>query len=114
MSIDRTRRKMETRAMKLLPTLASLIFVAAIAAEAQAQVQLDVAKITCNQFALYKITDPRNIAIWLSGYYQGKRDDTVIDTQALITNADKLRDYCIQHPNALVFQASPQFLAPAR
>jgi hypothetical protein len=100
--------------MKLTPILATLVVIAAGTADAQAQVQLDIAKVTCNQFALYKITDPRNIAIWLSGYYQGKRDDTVIDTQALIKNADKLRDYCIQHPNALVFQASPQFLAPAR
>jgi acid stress chaperone HdeB len=35
---------------------------------ASAQVTVDVAKITCDQFTLYKITDPQNIAIWLSGY----------------------------------------------
>jgi hypothetical protein len=50
---------------------------------AQAQVSVDVSKITCEQFILFKVTDPRYIAIWLSGYYNGKRDNTVIDTQAM-------------------------------
>jgi acid stress chaperone HdeB len=33
-----------------------------------AQVSLDVSKITCDQFSRYTITDPKNIALWLSGY----------------------------------------------
>jgi len=65
---------------------------------AQAQVSIDVAKITCDQFAAYRITDPHNIAIWLSGYYNGKRDNTVIDTQVLNENYTKLRDICITNP----------------
>jgi acid stress chaperone HdeB len=79
---------------------------------AQAQVQLDMAKVTCIQFATYKITDPRNLAIWLSGYYQGKRNSTTIDTQALIASADKLRDFCILNPSEPVLRASEKFLAP--
>jgi hypothetical protein len=39
---------------------------------AGAQVTIDVAKITCDQFTLYKVTDPQNIAMWLSGYYHGR------------------------------------------
>ena len=47
--------------MKLLlvgPLLAMLV-----ALPAQAQVTIDVAKITCEQYILYKVTDPRNIAM---------------------------------------------------
>jgi hypothetical protein len=44
-----------------------------------AEVTLDVSKITCKQFALHEVTKPRSVAIWLSGYYAGKRDVTTID-----------------------------------
>src|SRR5262249_54423380 len=42
---------------------------------ARAQVMVDVSKITCDQFATYKITNPEYIAIWLGGYYHGTRGD---------------------------------------
>jgi hypothetical protein len=74
-------------------------------AQSRAQVTLDVSKITCNQFAAYKITNPRNIAIWLSGYYNGKRDNTIIDMQELMEDTQKLQDYCILHPETPVMQA---------
>jgi hypothetical protein len=74
-------------------------------APGHAQVTLDVAKVTCNQFAAYKITNPRNIAIWLSGYYNGKRENTIIDMQELMENTEKLQDYCILHPETRVMQA---------
>jgi len=52
-----------------------------------------------------KITNPRNIAIWLSGYYNGKRDNTIIDMQELMEDTQKLQDYCILHPETPVMQA---------
>ncbi len=61
---------------------------------AGAQVRIDVAKITCDQFTLYKVTDPQNIAIWLSGYYHGRRNDTTVDTLELAAYQQKVKDYC--------------------
>jgi acid stress chaperone HdeB len=72
---------------------------------AQAQVMLDVSKITCEQYYGYKITNPQNIAIWVNGYYHGKRGDVTLDTQGLIANGRKLRDYCRRNPQTLVMQA---------
>jgi len=72
---------------------------------ARAQVTLDVSKITCDQFTGYKITNPDNIAMWLSGYYNGKRGNTILDTQGLAANSKKLRDYCIQNPQIPVMRA---------
>ena len=40
-----------------------------------AQVEVDVAKIDCHQFATYKVANPDRIAIWLDGYFHGKRGD---------------------------------------
>ena len=70
-----------------------------------AQTTIDVAKITCEQFVLMKVADPDHIAIWLSGYYHGKRGDTTLETQTLIANAKKVRDYCFRNPKALVMDA---------
>src|SRR5262245_23106096 len=88
--------------------VSGLLFVigAATTAHAQrAQVTVDVAKITCDQFTSYRIATPRDIAIWLSGYYNGKRGNTVLDTEGLDSDTAKLRDYCLRNPQVPVMQA---------
>jgi len=72
------------------------------ASSARAQVTLDVSKITCDQYTGYKVTNPQNIAIWVSGYYHGKRGSTTLDTQGLVANARKLQTYCGRNPQTLV------------
>src|SRR5262245_52207297 len=91
----------------------SMLVTLAAVATARAQVTVDVSKITCDQFTGFKVTDPRDIAIWLSGYYSGKRGSTIIDTQALKANERKLQDYCIRNPQVLVMQAVETVLGPA-
>jgi len=56
------------------------LMLCAITAVGHAQVTIDVAKITCNQFATYKIADPENIALWLSGYHNGKHGVNLEDS----------------------------------
>jgi len=72
---------------------------------AQAQVTLDVSKVTCEQFSGYKITNPDNIALWLSGFYSGKRNNTIVDMQGLVENSKKILTYCIRNPQTPVMQA---------
>jgi acid stress chaperone HdeB len=81
---------------------------------AQAQVTLEVSKITCEQYNAYRITNPQNIAIWVNGYYHGKRGDVTLDTQRLVENARKLRDYCRRNPQTLVMQAVETLFAKER
>jgi acid stress chaperone HdeB len=93
----------------------ALCLIAAAASEpAQAQVMLDVSKITCDQWAGYKITNPQNIALWLSGYYNGKRSNTVIDTQGLAAETQKLRDFCITNPQMPVMQAAEKAIGAGK
>ncbi len=70
-----------------------------------AQVTIDVATISCNQFATYKISHPDRIAIWMDGYFHGKRGDLTVDIQELDENADKLQQYCLKNPDVLLLQA---------
>ena len=81
---------------------------------AQAQVTMDVSKITCDQFLLFKVADPQHIAIWIHGYYSGKRDNTVVDVQKLKDNADKLRDWCRSNINMTVMKGVETLFVPAR
>jgi hypothetical protein len=81
---------------------------------AQAQVTLEVSKITCEQYNAYKITNPQNIAIWVNGYYHGKRGDVTLDTQRLVENARKLRDYCRRNRETLVLEAVETLFAKDR
>ena len=73
--------------------------------DAEAQVVVDVSKITCDQFATYKIENPEYIAIWLSGYYHGTRGDMKVDIQTLSADAKKVEVYCLSKPDVLLVQA---------
>ncbi len=75
------------------------------ATAAPAQVTIDVAQITCRQFLLDKVAPTKSIALWLSGYYNGKRGNTVIDAGAMERNADKVQDYCRLNLDITVMQA---------
>jgi len=92
--------------------VAGLVVAACLATGAQAQVTVDVAKITCEQFAFSKIAPVRSIALWLSGYYGGKRGDATIDLQAFEENAGRVERFCKEQKNFKlpVMQAVEQVL----
>ena len=91
-----------------------LTMAAAAIQPAHAQVMLDLSKVTCDQWAGYKITNPQNIALWLSGYYNGKRGNTVLDTQGLAAETQKVRDFCITNPQMPVMQAVEKVIGGAK
>src|SRR4051794_7906541 len=99
---------------KSKPTWAGLVLALLAVPTAQAQVSVDVAKITCEQFVLWKVTDPDKIAIWLSGYHNGKRGNTVIDTKSLEENSKKLTEYCRSNFKVTVMQAVETLLAASK
>src|SRR3954454_12595880 len=100
----------------IMTKLFAMAFFILIAASipVNAQVTLDLAKGTCAQWSGYKITNPQNIALWLSGYYNGKRGNTVIDTQDLTAENQKLRDFCITNPQMPVMQAVEKLMGAAK
>ena len=69
----------------------------AVTSAAPAQVMLDLNKVTCDQFIKYKVADPKLITVWLSGYFHGKRGDTMVDTQRLNADADAVEKYCFEN-----------------
>jgi hypothetical protein len=80
---------------------------------AEAQVTIEVAKITCRQFVGGEIGEPRTVAAWLSGYYHGKKNSTSVDKQGFEDNLSKLMNFCRNGDNGkiLVMRAIEQILA---
>jgi hypothetical protein len=71
--------------------LATLTIVVAAQA-AQAQVTVDVSKITCEQFNVLQKAD--SVAVWLSGYYHGQRNAAVLDVNKFQDNVSNFRAAC--------------------
>ena len=72
---------------------------------ALAQVTIDMSKITCDQFLGYKIINPNDIAMWLSGYYNAQRSNTIIDSETLAAQKRDLQDYCLRNLQVPIMQA---------
>lgn len=82
-----------------LPRLLVAIFIALLATSARAQVTVDVAKITCEQFLNFSVTDPKDISIWLSGYFHGQRGSTIVEPQTFKENFAKINSTCFVKTN---------------
>jgi acid stress chaperone HdeB len=100
--------------MTLKELASAALFGVLVSSGAQSQVMIDVSKITCDQLTLYKITDPENIALWLSGYYEGKRNSTLVDIQRLNADTEKIKTFCRMNPNVTVMQAIDRVLGPLK
>ena len=86
-----------------------------VVSTAQAQTTIDVAKITCKQFILRQVADTDNIAIWLSGYYHGKRNSTTIDVELLKDQAKRINNYCLyKDQGGTLMEAVEKVLSPGR
>jgi len=105
-----------TRSVKAMLVILAVTFAFALepAPVAQAEVTLDVSKLTCEQFLGYKLTTSEKIATWLSGYHNGKRGNTSLGVHGLIANAKKLRSYCTRNSQTLVMDAVETVLGKAQ
>ena len=76
--------------------------------QARAQMTVDVAKITCRQYLFDRNFSPRApmIANWLSGYFNGQKNNTVVDLGAMAKNKDKVEDYCRMNQDVTLVEAA--------
>jgi acid stress chaperone HdeB len=81
--------------MMIKGAVSGLVPAMLVATLAQGQTTIDVAKISCDQFVLTTVASPDYIAVWLSGYYHGKRNSTVIDVEQLKNYAQSVKSYCL-------------------
>jgi hypothetical protein len=82
------------------------------ASDAKAQMTVDVAKITCRQYLFDRNISPRApmIASWLSGYFNGQKNNTVVDLGAMAQNKDKVEDFCRMNQDVTLVEAAKSAL----
>jgi len=85
--------------------LTSVLFVFAFVPAPRAQVTVDVSKITCDQILMEKPVPAKYVVLWLSGYYNGKRNNTIIEPEAMDQNEQKVDFYCNFHREMTVMDA---------
>jgi hypothetical protein len=94
----------ETVKLRLL--LTSALFLFAQVPTMQAQETLDLAKITCEQFMMEKLAwTSRDVVLFLAGYYNGKRNNTIIEPQTIIKEEERVNSYCYKHGDTTVMDA---------
>jgi hypothetical protein len=72
----------------------------------QAQVTVDVAKITCQQLVMEELPwTQKDVVLWLSGYYNGKRNNTIVEPETVKKDEQKVTSYCYQHRETTVMDA---------
>jgi len=92
--------------VKLRLLLASALLMFVQIAMTHAQETVDVAKITCQQILKEELASPtHDIVLWLSGYYNGKRNSTIINLQTINNDEEKVRLYCYKNPDTTVLDA---------
>jgi hypothetical protein len=92
--------------VKLRLLLTSALFLFMQIPTMQAQVTVDVSKITCEQLVNEKLQwTEREVVFWLSGYYNGKRNNTIVEPEAVKKNEEKVDNYCYAHRDMPVMDA---------
>ena len=93
-------------AVKLRLLLISALFLFVQIATMHAQETIDVAKITCAQILREQLPPPtHDIVLWLSGYYNGKRNNTIVELQTIKKDEEQVNSYCFQHRETTVMDA---------
>jgi acid stress chaperone HdeB len=94
-----------------LVTLASALAMIA-APNAQAQITVDLGKVTCKQYLFDNLisSNAPMVAAWLSGYFNGKRNNTVLDISTFKKNKDVVEDYCRMNQDVTLMDAATKAL----
>jgi acid stress chaperone HdeB len=80
----------------------ALLPLAATRAPAQT---IDVVKLSCKQFLIGDIVRQDYLALWLSGYYNGTRNDPIIENRTVQNVANKVSNYCHANLDATLMDA---------
>lgn len=76
-----------------------------LAAPAGAQTTLEMADITCKDFAGYDADRQDFVSNWMRGYFMAEKNLTVIDSRYVKRNSEKIARYCKKLPNSKLMDA---------
>jgi hypothetical protein len=83
--------------------LGSLILVGIAApATTQAQIAVDMSRLTCGQYLAMSPDQSRIYAAWMSGWFNQKTGTTWVNLEAYARNVENVKAWCGTNPGELV------------
>lgn len=84
-----------------------LIFALAVAGAlapslSQAQVNIDMSRVTCSQLLAMPADDQADFAAFMSGWFAQRRGRTFIDMGLFLKNSASVKDWCASNPSESV------------
>jgi hypothetical protein len=86
---------------RILVSAVGLIMLGGVAQAEKA----DMSTLTCDEVTHAYLEDVVIVGAWLSGYYNGKRNNTIVDEHELAANTRKVLDFCQANPKTTVMNA---------
>ena len=102
--------------MKKISLFALLACAAFHASSANAQVTIDMTKVTCSDYLAMPAGEARDFSAWMSGWFNQKANATKINLKGFATNVGVVRRWCESHGSESVFaelQRAVQAAKPA-
>ena len=72
---------------------------------AVAQMKANMAKISCGDLSKMSAEEYVVTGAWMSGYYNAKRHNAMIDIKQLAENSKKVVEFCKENPKMTVMKA---------
>ena len=91
--------------MKRVFVLAAGVLMVATWAQAETT---DMSKITCDDVMHTFPEDVVIVGAWMSGYYNAKRNNTVVDEKEVAANSKKVAEFCQANPHVTLMNAIEQ------
>lgn len=92
-------------------TLADLALATLVTrADAQAAEYFDMAGLSCGELSRIYGNELAVINAWLSGYFHGKLNKTVVNADMVIANSVKVVQFCKANPDVTVIKAVEQLI----
>lgn len=91
-------------------TAAFVLCAASISADAE---EVDMAAIDCQGLLSMSAEEVVVTGAWMSGYFNGRADNTVLDTEMMPAYGAALGEYCEEHPDALLMKAVEELFVDA-
>jgi hypothetical protein len=95
-----------------MPSVSTVLAISTLlmSADARAADHFDMAQLTCGELARTYGNEFAVIDAWLSGYFHGKLDKTVVDSNLILERAAKVVGFCKANPNVTVIKAVEQLI----
>jgi hypothetical protein len=92
--------------------VATVLMMSAPSGTAREKMTVDMAKVTCGELTEANYEEFVSFIYWIGGYYNGTLRNTIVDLNAYVRAARKLKAFCQKNPSTTVMSSAERVLIP--